>query len=96
MVTPAPTEQEAASLGLTVEEGTPVIDIWPENFQSVSTFRAVLTQWRVGMSGAVGLDYAVLRDVMRWLGVEPECRAGVFRDVRVMEAAALEAMRETK
>jgi hypothetical protein len=46
------------------------------------------------MSGPVGLDYAVLPFVMRQCGVSFSDRSNVFEDVRVMESAALEAMRK--
>ena len=54
------------------------------------------TQWRVGMSGATGLDYAALPVVMRLVGVSPAERAEVFAGVQTMEQAALEFMRNKK
>ena len=54
------------------------------------------TQWRIGMSGATGLDYTTLTQVMRMCGVKAANRADVFADVRTLEDAALETMREAK
>jgi uncharacterized membrane protein YbjE (DUF340 family) len=54
------------------------------------------TQWRVGMSGATGLDYNALPVVMRLSGVASADRAGVFEDVRTLESAALGCMRAEK
>lgn len=54
------------------------------------------TQWRIGMSGATGLDYAALPYVMRNCGVKQADRASVFDDVRALEDAALEKMRKNK
>lgn len=50
------------------------------------------TQWRVGMSGATGLDYNALPVVMRMNGVRPADRASVFDGVRTMEDTALMQM----
>lgn len=82
---------------MTVEEarGAPV-EIWPDNVQAVNVFVAMSTQWRVGMGGATGLDYAALPVVMRLAGVPPADRAEVFDAVRAMEEAALTTMRETR
>lgn len=51
------------------------------------------TQWRVGMSGATGLDYGPLFTRMSRLSVEWE---QTFDDIRVLEAAALEQMRKDR
>lgn len=67
------------------------IDIWPENWSAIEVFSAMQTQWRVGMSGATGLDYAALPVVMDLLEVEN--RAECFSGLQVMESEALEVMR---
>ena len=35
-------------------------DVWEENWPIVQMFLRIQTQWRVSMSGPVGLDYASL------------------------------------
>src|SRR5512146_1127294 len=68
--TKAPTEAEAAQLGLTVEEASgPPIEIWPDTMMSVCVFSAMLTQWNVGPGGDVGLNYASLPEGWRRLKV---------------------------
>ncbi len=62
----------------------------------LSVFVAMSTQWRVGMAGATGLDYGVLPVVMRLAGVRHSERDEVFRDLRIMEDAALTTMRANK
>lgn len=52
------------------------------------------TQWRIGMSGPVGLDYGVLFRILDRLNLSPDDYDEMFADVRVMESAALEAVRE--
>lgn len=53
------------------------------------------TQWRIGMAGAIGLDYNALPVVMTLTGIPENERPGVFEDLRVMESAALKAMEKS-
>ncbi|WP_267911630.1 DUF1799 domain-containing protein [Citrobacter cronae] len=48
------------------------------------------TQWRVGASGATGLDYNVLPWVFELHGVEDA--AACMADIRIMESEALKVM----
>ena len=62
--------------------GGPVVYLWPCNVRAWECWCAVQTQWRVGMAGATGLDYAAvvayLRDVEGMAGDElRECMAAV-------------------
>jgi len=65
---------------------------------AVNTLMAMSTQWRTaGMAGdAVGLDYGALPTVLRMGGVPRKDWPAVFDDLRVMEEAALVAMRRVK
>lgn len=92
----APTKAEAEELGLTLEEATPVVEIWPDNLDSINTFVSMLTQWRVGPNGAVGLDYGVLPAVLRLNGIEEDRHQALFSDVRVLEDEALRTIRGKK
>ena len=71
--------------------GPPIL-CWPENRQAVEVFLTLRTQWRAGMSGFTGLDYAVLPEMWRRLRVPPADRDSTFADLQVLEQAALEAM----
>ncbi|MCW7764313.1 DUF1799 domain-containing protein [Photorhabdus luminescens] len=66
------------------------VEVWPDVWDSFLTFQAMSTQWRVGATGATGLDYNVLHSVMDLIGVND--RATVFNDIRVMEREALMIM----
>lgn len=59
-------------------------------------FIQLSTQWRTGMSGATGLDYNAIPNVMRLAGVPRADWPETFELIRVMEDAALEKMRSTK
>lgn len=56
-------------------------------------FNALGTQWRIGMGGATGLDYNAVPVVLRLQGVPRSDWPQLFDDLRVMEGAALQAMR---
>jgi Phage related hypothetical protein (DUF1799) len=83
--------------GFEVDELIPSeVVCWPENRQSVEFFLAMGTQWRIGMSGRTGLDYAVLPEMWRRMKVGPDRRDRVFFDLQVLEAAALSAQHQTE
>lgn len=69
------------------------IGVWPDNWDAVNLFVAMLTQWRMGFSGRTGLDYGVVPTVLRLLGIARSSWPDLFQDLRVMEQAALTQMR---
>lgn len=69
------------------------MEVWAENVPAFDLFVAVRTQWRVGMAGPSGLDYAGVRACMDLLGTPEGERPRLFADLQVMEAAALEHFR---
>ena len=72
------------------------MECWPENIDSLNLFIALQTQWRIGMSGATGLDYpAVFATIDRLHRDKTDARRDeLFADVQIMEAAALKKMAE--
>lgn len=92
LFTPDPTEEEASTFGLTVEEASgPPIEVWPDNMPAVEVFIDLMTQWRrAGMAGVrSGLDYAVLPAVFAIRGIQKKQQPAIFDDIRVMENAVL-------
>lgn len=80
---------------MTLDEASgPPVEVWPDNSDALNVFVAMATQWRSGFGGATGLDYACLPAVFDLLSITKKTRADVFNDLRVMEDAALECMRE--
>ena len=71
-----------------------LLGVWPCNWRAARLFIAAGTQWRVGMAGATGLDYAALTAVMDFHGIPAKKRRRLFDDIRLMEAEALEVMKE--
>ena len=64
--------------------------LWPDNVDTFNVWSQLQTQWRVGMSGATGLDYtavaAYLRDVV---GIKKKDLPERFAEIRAMEVATL-------
>lgn len=83
--------------GLTLEDlAADPVEIWPENILAYEVFCAMDTQWRIGMAGPTGLDYAALPVALRMVGAPRAEWAQLMADVRLMESAALQAMRSEK
>ena len=65
--------------------------LWPETVPIWNHWQEVQTQWRTGMAGATGLDYA---GVMAYLGAvesDEEIRREAFSAIREAERAVLSA-----
>lgn len=69
-------------------------ELWPENWQAWQLFQAVATQWRCGPSGVIGLDYGALDREMQLQDIPEEEQLQLRQDIRLLEAAALEAIYE--
>ncbi|OFJ47656.1 hypothetical protein BA896_000165 [Janthinobacterium lividum] len=70
------------------------VDIWPDNVAAFEIFSFLGTQWRIGMSGATGLDYNVVYRKMDRLLLTPEEYDALERDIQIMESAALVCMHQ--
>lgn len=68
-------------------------EIYPDNARTVALFIDMLTQWRVGVNGATGLDYNVIPMLFKLRRVKKKHRNDVFDGLKVMERAALEAIK---
>lgn len=85
-------------MGLRLEdvEDEYAIEYWPDTEPAIFTFIQLRTQWRMGFSGPVGLDYAAAETVMRIRRVPASKRADLLDDLRVMEDEALRTLAEEK
>lgn len=68
--------------------------IWPCNWKPLHLFIGLSTQWRVGMAGITGLDYAALPIVAQGLRIRLKPR--LIRALQVMEREALRLMSERR
>lgn len=70
-------------------------EVWEENWLSVMLFLAVSTQWIISpFGGYIGINYTALQSTMSMIGIKKKKRASMFDDVRIMESAALEVLRD--
>lgn len=89
-----------ASFGLFAEMGKTVerlqFYLWPENKDAWMLFMSCGTQWRVSMGGREGFDYPGVKVVMEMSNIHPRKRSQRFREVQVMESAALQEWAKTE
>jgi hypothetical protein len=72
-----------------------VVEVWEESREPWLLWVDVQTQWRSGWEGMItGLDYAGVMAVCRWKRIKTT--PDLFADLRVMEAATLEALAERR
>ena len=91
-----PSDDELGAWGLTREDVATVVSVWAENKLAFELFQFMGTQWRIGMSGAIGLDYTVAFHKMDRMRLPDDQYEALEGDLRTMEFAALRAMQEHK
>ena len=79
------TEEQIAAANLTPIDAD--FEVWEENWATVQMFLRIQTQWRVSMSGPVGLDYASLNWLCTLYPVEDQQL--LFEGLQIMEFTAL-------
>lgn len=72
------------------------MEAWPENEAALHLFRALGTQWRIGVSGPTGLDHNVLLARLDRMQLTDAEREQLDADVRVMEHQALETISDER
>ena len=84
------TDEALAAFGLVRETPAPAPQddvIFPGNRKTVALFAAMLTQWRTGMHGVIGLDYTALPLAAKSHRIKLHSRR--MKDLQTMERAAL-------
>jgi hypothetical protein len=94
LYTPAPPPDQLARFGISSLDLDDTVEVLPDNWSAFVVMEAMGTQWRTGMGGPSGLDYAVVPAVMALVNVPKKARTQVFNDLRTMEAEALAVMAE--
>jgi len=69
-------------------------EVWEENWETVQMFMRLQTQWIVGASGAVGLNYPSLEWLCKLYAVTDP--VALFEGIRIMEATALLCFQEQR
>ncbi len=70
-------------------------EVWPENWATWVLFDRVSTQWRIGMRGAIGLDYCAIYPLMDRMQLSADDWMQTLDDIRAMESAALDELRKS-
>lgn len=68
--------------------------MWPEAWESIQFFTRVWRQWRVGPSGAYGLDFNVVFHELDRMNLPPDRYDEMLAQLSVIEAVALEEIRK--
>lgn len=68
--------------------------LWPCNVSAWNHWQNVQTQWRVGMGGRTGLDYAGVRAYLDEVGLQGGERTETFQGIQAAEQAVLEVWTE--
>jgi hypothetical protein len=69
-----------------------LVELWVENWPVIQLFTRLSTQWRVGMSGVVGLDYNVVFHELDRRGLAADDYDDLMGSIRIVEEAALTHM----
>ena len=88
-----PSNEELAATGLTRADYVETAEVWPENWPVVCLFLQLDTQWNTGLNGPTGLNYQTLFALLDRQGLDETEWQQWFEDCRLMEKAALKAMR---
>lgn len=78
-----------AGLGVLGNASEKTCYLWPDNVRSWNCWQGVQTQWRIGHSGATGLDYSGVRAWLTETGLEGEERREVFSAIQACERETL-------
>ena len=70
--------------------------LWPENERTWRLWLQVQTQWRVGLDGKTGLDYAGVQACMELRRIPRRQRPRLFEQLHAMELAALGVWRDAR
>ena len=70
--------------------------MWPDNHAAFILFNNLSTQWRIGMGGPTGLDYAAVYPLLDRAAKDPQEWDELFSDIQVMESAALKQIGENR
>lgn len=69
-------------------------EVWPDCWPAIDLYSRVMTQWRSSMGGLVGLDYAVVFQLLDRMGLNDTDWQDRLTDIQIIEAAVIDLMRE--
>ena len=87
-------DNEVLGIAIEKEEVNNNCYVYEENWLTVEMFLRCQTQWRVGMSGIVGLDYTTVLEMIKLYSVEDA--VSLMENLQIMEAAILKIINSDK
>lgn len=69
-------------------------EVWDENWEALTMFLRLQTQWNMGMAGPTGLNYQALETIIRLYKVDDPVT--VFEKVQVIERSAIVKLNSKK
>lgn len=88
-----PTAEELDGTGFVPEDyETDPVELWPENERAINLFSGISTQWRVGATAYVGLDYSVMYQKMARMKLSETEFDQLEADMRTIEFQALQIL----
>ncbi len=86
------TAEDDAVLGITTEkkEVDDNFYVLKQNWLYLEMFLRCQTQWRVGVSGIIGLDYTSVLEMIKLYGIQDS--VVMIEKIQIIESAALQAM----
>ncbi len=90
------TAEDDAVLGIKTEKKE--VDnnfyVLENNWQAVKLFLRCQTQWRVSISGIIGLDYTTVLEMIKLYGIEDS--VSMIEKLQVIEAGVLQVLNKEK
>lgn len=83
-------------LGAGAQREDDTVYLWPDNLRAWDCWRELQSQWRVGMQGATGLDYAGVRAWLLDEVPDDQQRREIWRGIKACEASQLEVWAEQR
>jgi len=70
-------------------------EVWPDNWPAARLFMSIGNQWRGGNGLPIALDYGVLFHRLDRMKLSDDDYEQMFRDVKALEAGAIQVMSKT-
>ncbi len=78
------------------DEKSEDFEVWKDNWVTAQFFFAVSTQWIIKSGECIGLCHKAIESTMNMMGIHKRKRKKLFSEIKVMESAALETIKDLK
>ena len=77
-----------------IDDDNDLFPVLRRNWSTIELFLQLQTQWRVGMGGITGFDYAAIEAALRMGSLK--MNKTTFKNLQIMEGAVLKALNEKR